>query len=382
MKINYVERIKMIFLKKKIIKIFEMNKIFFEQLDKIFLAKYSQDESIFIDSEINLEHFENLQFDLLTQLITSQSNINIIKSILDIYYRILRLDKEYMVTPREFLSAWVISRFPKYILQSGINQENIRMKLYSNKLIQNIKDKLFDTNFTRFNLDLIQYKIALKIFMYKDRIEKINLYSAEWISLEKALIEIKQSIKYSEDEKCVILSNIENDKKLIEKHMAILKSDFDYSRLKLFIKLSYQTKNKIIENYKNIINIELENKKFDLIKNILNEIKKFILIFNKSSENEINENFDVDFIIQLLINNSIQITDIDAMSEYIISKLKKLASKSTELEIDNEFNIIKEKSSNNINNYISEILIFSMNIVNIIRDEITSYGELIKLQQL
>ena len=215
--------------------------------------------------------------------------------------------------------------------------------------------------------------------MNKDRIDKINLYSAEWIGLEKAFNDIKESTKYSADEKVVILSNIDNDKKLIEKHMRVLKLDFDYDKLKLFIKLSYQTKNKIIDNYKNIIKIELENKKYDIIKNILGEIKKFILIFNKSIETEINEKFDIDYIIHLLNANIIQLSDVDIMSEYIIDKLKKLASISSEKDIDNKLSIIKEKSRNTINNYISEILIFSMEIVNIIRNEITSYGELVKL---
>ena len=118
-----------------------------------------------------------------------------------------------------------------------------------------------------------------------------------------------------------------------------------------------------------------------IIKKILTEIKTFILIFNKSSESEINEHIDIDYIIHLIKTKIITYNDITIFSDYIIDKLKILASKTTEIEIDKNFNEIKSKSIDmtNINKSIAELLIYCMEIVNIIREEIVSYEMLIKL---
>lgn len=381
--LKYIDNIKINFLIRKFKKTFIQNAYLFNKLDGIYSTKFNDSQSIFTDLDIEKENFENSQFDILSEIICENRNINIIRTILNLYYRIIRINKEYILTPKEFLSAWIISRFPKYIIQSGITEENIRVKLYSNNLIKHVKDIFKNNiNFIRFNLDLIQYKVALKIFMNIDKINKINLYSAEWIGLEKSYQEISSSKKYDDDEKRVILSSINNDKKLIEKHMKILKSDFNYDNLKLFIKLANYSKNKVVQNYKNIIKTELDNKSYDILENIINEIKKFILIFNKSIESEINESLDVSYIVQLLRNDVITNKDINLIAEYIISKLKKLASIKTEQDIDEKFNIIKTKynNNNNINTYISEILIYCMEIINTIRDEISSYDMLLKLQ--
>lgn len=381
---NYIERIKANFLLKKFKKHIQQNNILFSKLNEILNSKYDN-STIFVD-EIEKTKFEDTQFDLLSDILCDTRNIRIIKSILDLYYRIIKIDKEYQINPKEFLSGWVIARFPKYVFHNGITQENIRIKLYSNNLVQHIKHILngdidFNFNLIRFNLDMIHYKISFNIFMNIDKINKINLYSAEWISLEKSRQEILTSNKYNTEEKTLILSYVDSDKKLIEKHMKILKSDFDYNKLKQFVFLSKITKKKTIENYKKIIERELNENNYDIIKKILTEIKTFILIFNKSSESEINEHIDIDYIIHLIKTKIITYNDITIFSDYIIDKLKILASKTTEIEIDKNFNEIKSKSIDmtNINKSIAELLIYCMEIVNIIREEIVSYEMLIKL---
>jgi hypothetical protein len=384
---KYVERIKVFFLLKKFKKSIQENHILFSKLNQILNSKYDT-SNIFNDetNEIEKTKFEDRQFDLLSDVLCDPHNIGIIKSILDLYYRIIQIDKEYQILPREFLSAWVISRFPKYVFNNGITKENIRIKLYSNTLIKHINNILndnnyFDFNLIRFNLDTIHYKISFNIFMNIDKINKINLYSTEWISLEKSRQEIMSSNKYNPEEKTVILGYIDSDKKLIEKHMKILKSDFDYNKLKQFIFLSRLTEKKTIENYKKIIETELNKNNFDIIKKILTEIKTFIIIFNKSSQEEINEHIDIDYIIHLIKTKIITCDDITIFSDYIINKLKILASKSTEIDIDNKFKEIKSKylDMTNINKSIAELLIYSMKIINIIREEIASYDTLVKL---
>ncbi len=110
-------------------------------------------------------------------------------------------------------------------------------------------------------------------------------------------------------------------------------------------------------------------------------MKAIIIIFNKSSEAEINEHIDVDYIIHLIKTKIITYDEITIFSDYIISKLKILASKSTEIEIDKKFKQIKSKylDMTNINKSIAELLIYSMKIINIIREEIASYDTLVKL---
>ncbi len=381
-----IERLKQNFLLKKLNKTITKNADLFLKLNSILNTKFNPD-LFFIDSEIERENFESEQFDLLQNILCEKSNIKIIYDILTLYYRIIKIS-EYQILPKEFLSAWMISRFPKYIFQTGITPENIRIKLYSNKLIGHIKSILENNtintvntinNFARFNLDLIQYKIAFDIFMKIDKINKIDSYSAEWIQLEIAKNEINSSNKYLENEKNQIISYIEKDKAIIEKHMRILQSNFDYNKLKLFIKLSEYSKNKIIENYKQILQKELDNDKFDIFEKILNEIKQFLIIFNKNKEIELNEYIDIGYIKHLILTKIITIDDINILSTYIINNLVKLASITTEKELLNKWEVIKANNLNNLNQYIANILIYLMDIVKIIKQEIDSYGTLLKL---
>jgi hypothetical protein len=342
-------------------------------------------ESSFFDTTSDII---NNKFDSITEYISKKQIIYEINTILESYYRWFRYDEKTgnKLTARQMLSAWLIYYCPTIVLGEIDTTIKEDLHIYSNKIILefiNIYINHKIENIINFHKTIINYTNYINIFIENDKIDKLNYFTAEWISLQKSYDLIDKSIKYTELQKNLILRNIQKDRKMIEKYINRLFKNFNYDRLKIILNTSTTISKKIIDNYKNIIEKDIFEKKFEISIKVLNDIKKFILIFNKKNDNnynDINEKIDGDYFVNLLKNNLININDGKQFGDYMINKLCEIGSIESEKENIIKWNEIKDKyiTENDVIKLISEMMIFSLNLINIIRNEILDYEYLLK----
>lgn len=330
----------------------------------------------------------NNKFDLISEYISKKQIIYEINTILESYYRWCKYDEKTgnKLTARQMLSAWLIYYCPAIVLGEIDTTIKEHLDMYSNKIIlefMNIYKNHKIENIINFHKTIINYTNYINIFIENDKIDKLNYFTAEWISLQKSYELIDKSTKYTELQKNLILRNIKKDRKMIEKYINRLFKNFNYDRLKIILNTSTIISKKIIDNYKNIIEKDIFEKKFEISIKVLNDIKKFILIFNKKDDNnydDINEKIDGDYFGNLLKNNLINTINIKQFGDYMINKLCEIGSIESENENIIKWNEIKDKYiiENDFIKLISEMMIFSLNLINIIRNEILDYEFLLQ----
>ncbi len=332
------------------------------------------------------------KFDMLREYICKKSVILEVEFILNNYYRWYKYDPTCMfrLTSKHLLSAWMINYCPTIILGNLDSNEKYYLNVYAEKIIMlliNINkstDNINNRILTELNKTILHYTDSMIIFLEKDKIDKINHYTAEWISLDKSYDLINNSARYDILQKELILTNINKDKKMIEKHIKIFMKNFDFDRLKKIIEISKNISKKIIENYKDIIYKDIYDHKYEISSKLLNEIKNFILMFNRKNDlnkNEINENIDPDYFIHLLKNNIIELNDIKQFGDYLIKKICEIGSISCEEENLIKWNEIKNNNNDNlfITKLISDMFIFSLELIEIIKNELLDYEYMIKI---
>jgi hypothetical protein len=327
----------------------------------------------------------NERFDDISRYISRKYVIDNISIILNAYYRWNKFDDNFIkLDPRKFLMAWLIYYCPKIILSDDELKEKNQIYEYSEKLVT-IFNKLLNNqqiDLISLNKIILYYTETLYIFLEKDKIDKINYYTAEWISLDKSYDCIYNSNKYDIEQKNIILENINNDKKLVEKYINGMFKNFDYNRLKTIINITHNVSKKIIDNYKKILYDDILNKKFDISIKILNDIKKFILLFNRKQEqiNKINDNIDGEYFINLIKNNIIDINDVKNFGDFMIKEICNIGSISCETENLEKWNNLKNKYTYNFGliNIIADMMIFCLELIDIIRNELTDYDFLLQ----
>lgn len=118
-------------------------------------------------------------------------------------------------------------------------------------------------------------------------------------------------------------------------------------------------------------------KKYDIIGEILDEIKQFIIKFYKNDSNKLNEIeefFDVKYIIQLFHHNIITKHDINTFCINILNYILPLGSKVLEKNKYEEWNYISnEINKENLNTFASQFVFFILELINEIIEEITNF---------
>jgi hypothetical protein len=353
-------------------------------LDSVFITELNNivksDDSLFLlEDEIIINRFENIRIYICKKDVIAEA-----ENILNNYYRWYKYDPKSMfkLTSKHLLSAWMIHHCPTIILGNLDSNEKYYLSIFAEKLINNLINL---TNITDFNKTILHYTDCMNIFLEQDKIDKINNYTAEWISLDKSYEMINKSNRYDPIQKELIFININKDKKLIEKHIKIYIKNFDSNKLKKIIEISQNIAKKIIESYKVIIKIDICGKNYDICSKLLNDIKKFILIFNKNNYYEINEHIDTNYFIDLLKNDVIKIYDIKIFGDYLIKKICGIGSISSEEENMIKWNEIKNNYNNDYNNdssiaeLIAEMFIFSLELIEIIKNELLDYEYIINI---
>ncbi len=322
---------------------------------------------------------ENNKFKILSNELCNKELINEMNNVLKLYmdYNPLHI----RINSREILSSWMILNC-KSILEDYINKDSVLNS--SKELIEQITilNNNFDINFDiiKFNKIFINYYDTFIIFKEYDKIQKLNYFIREWKNLEETSILINSSDKYSEEQKIEVLKIMEINKNNVEKHIKIFTSNYDFNLLKRLIENTHKINKRIIDTYKTILFTELNSNNYDIFINILNEIKKFLLLFNPLKNAEYSEKIDPIFYMNLIESDSIKIEDLYFFGDYLIKEILKLGS----IELENvklkEWNSTKTLNKNElIKKNISIMLIFVMNIIEEIKLEINDYKLLLDL---
>ena len=127
--------------------------------------------------------------------------------------------------------------------------------------------------------------------------------------------------------------------------------------------------------FRSIIQADIKEKKYEVVKKILIDIKNFIKIFNKKQKkrlDEINEKIDEEYLIHLLKNDVISIDDIKLFGDFIIQYICDIGSEESEIESKEKWNKIK-KNNTEIFQIISEMFIFLLELIEIIKNELMDY---------
>jgi hypothetical protein len=326
----------------------------------------------------------NEKFDNIRNYIVRKNVINEINSLLNDYYRWFKINENFVkISAKQILSAWLITYCSDIVLGDIDCDEKKYVKIYAQSIIKNLMEiKNNDNNFNiiQFNRNILFYTDYITLFLERDKLEKINHYTAEWISLEKSYNLIEKSKKYNDEQKDIILKNILKDKNLIEKNIKLFMKNFDFERLKKIINISQNLSKKIIDNYKLIIHKDISEKKYDVIHKILIDIKSFIIVFNRKQKHkldELNEKFDEEYLINLLKNDVIHINDVKLFGDFVIQYICDIGSVECEIESKEKWNKIKE-NNNDTNILISDMFIFMIELIEIIKNELLDYEYLLK----
>ncbi len=371
----------------KSIKKYKLHRFRNRVFDNINIGKLNEalcirniDSSVFL----NQKQVDERRFNILSDLLCRKELIKDFDEILRLYldYFNIQNDVYKRINSREILSAWIISGCHNIILED-YNERQFILE-FSGKLIEqftiiNNTSTDIDIDISNFNKIFIHYYDTFLIFKEKDRLSKIKYFSIEWMQLEKTRGLIKSSGKYTVEQEEEITKIINNNKKLVEKYMKSLSSDYDYNILIKIIEASNNLTKKIIHNYKLILEKELDDNQFDTFTTILNEIKKFLLIFNSNKKDEYDEKIDVEFYVQLIRANLINIDGAYVLGDYLINELLNIGSKSlweNKLSVWGEFK--STHKTDKINYNIANISIFVMEIIEEIKNEINDYKLLLE----
>jgi hypothetical protein len=351
-------------------------------LNKHLINLYNKIDLFNSDLDINLNKNLNKKFQILSYELCNKELIISMENILNLYFNYNPININIKINARDILSAYMIY-YCDDILENYNEKEYILE--YSKQLIDQIKILTFTNinnsfNIKNFNKILIKYYDTLIIFKEKDKIKQLNYFVKEWKNIEETRILISESDKYSNEQKIQVLNIIEEEKIKLKKYILLLKSNYNFEYLKKIIENTKNIKKKIIDTYKNVFLNELELKNFDIFIKILNEIKAFLIIFNSSKKQEYDEKIDSEFYSQLIRENVISINDINNFGDYICNEILKLGSKSLEDIYIKKWNNYKDININsNINKYVSELLIFIMEIIEQIKIEINDYKILLEI---
>jgi len=337
-----------------------------------------KNRDIFLELD-NISKIDNLfdnkldnKFDILSKYISNKKIINNIQEILNRYYRYFT-NTPLKLNAKLLLLSWLINSCTDIIVGKIDNFIKYNLLIYSRLIIKNINDLLLDRKYIiTFNKNLIKYTIYITIFIEQDKIDKLEYFTHEWMSLEKAKNEINDSEKYNSNQKIEIINNINKNKIMIETYTKYIKKNHDFNYYQQIIDISHKLSKQMIIKHKQTLYNEICSKDYKKFILIINEIKQFLIILNKNIKEEIDEIIDINYYINMLNNDICDFDIVTNLFNYIYEKLIKHGSERLEEITKNKYlELLLEKKD--IMLFISNILVFLLELIKEIKNEICDF---------
>jgi len=368
---RFIENFRKKMLNKKFI---EIRSLFIE-LNDICKDRYAD------DLLKNRQKIIEESFDRLTIKIRDKNVITKVKEFIDLYKKVYMPLRKF--DEKIFLSLWIFSVFPDIVLNpiTEIKQKLLNVSRYIIDRIDKLcinDDKIYDKIFLiDFNKHINIYTEIFELFIKEDKKIKLLETIESYITIKKNIIKIEDSQKYDKNEKKDIIYMMLNNLKKVKKFIILYISNFDFVNIDRIIKETINLENMMIINYINTIERKLNNKEYENVLIILEEIQEFIKKMNKiKTEADLEEIIDPAYIIQLIKNDLLDENTIInfglKLSEQITMNGSISLSEMKKREID------KLKNKNlTINQLLANVIYINLESIYMVYDEILSFHELV-----
>jgi hypothetical protein len=320
-------------------------------------------------------------YDNLTIKISNKDFIIKISKFIDNYKKLYIPLNKFDV--KIFLSLWIFSAFPDIIFNSSssITENLVACSIYIvdkiNIMCKNndiINNKTFFENFNRY---INKYCLYFDLYLKEDRKNKTLESIKSYILIRKNIIKINKSSKYNDDKKIEIINMMNRNLDKIKRFVSKQIKNFDYSYVDLLVEETLDMENIIVINYIKNIEKKLDEKNYDYILSILNEIQNFIRKMNKIKDNTILEEIiDPPYIIQLIKN---ELLDKDTIINFGLKLSDNITLSGSVRLSEMKKEIIEKLKDKNleINNLLANIIYINLESIYQVLDEILSFQELV-----
>lgn len=328
------------------------------------------------------EEFIDTQFKNHTEMLMNKQIQDKINILLKRYYLYYPCDKNICpkLTARSFLTAWTIVCFPDFVLDAkreevttGNSYKSDVYRLSFNLInrLKALKQTQSNENYRKFNKAMNLFSNSFSYFMNVDKIEKVNELSLQWYELGKNVQRINES-GMNQMNKDRNLQNVVHLRKNIESYILKIVPRFDLTMLNRYETLTNMMETNMKKAYGEIIIKELNEMTYEMSKRVLEEIKRAMLVLNPKLNTMLDEYFDIEFMIERHKHGVLTFADILSLGDFLVSIINELQAP---IEIENTksaWGVIKMKELDSINNLLSDILLFIMDEIEKIKENIMS----------
>ena len=335
---------------------------------------------------IDKNDWVNNSFDELSKMLFNKNLLQEVNNFIKTYSKYYYLAN---ITSKKFLSIWLILAFPEFIIDTKLEDINTINQDYKTDLfvitreLHNLLINLSgdSENMRKFNKQMNIYINALDVYLVLNKKEKVSNYIREWLELEKSIQLINISDKYNTDEKTKSILIIENSRKLVEKYINkfITVPDDFYIKLKDVVVQKINLENTLKQEMDNMLKEELESNNFTNLINILEQIKSFILTFTKITEEQIQEQIDIHYIVQLIEHDVLTIKEIDNFGYNLLSNICSAGSISLQEVQLKEWEKTVVDYNSDYKLVIGKLLRLSIETISLIIEEIACFREYLEL---
>jgi hypothetical protein len=317
-------------------------------------------------------------FNILEKMLRDKKNLLCFNQFFKVYNRLFNVN----YNSKHILTSWMIFTCPEHILNVKLNDiNNLTNKNKKNiyyRAEQLVQQFTTFNNLKKFNKILFEFNLEFLNFLQVDKIEKIHSSCNDWMEMEETIQSIEKSKKYQQEEKINIINNLVETQNKIKEHITIFNIEINYDELRKIVGEKMKFKNLIQKEFKNEIELCFQEKKYDIVGEILDEIKQFIIKFYKKNNldklREIEDFFDIEYIIQLFRNDIITIQDVNIFCINILKFILPLGSENLEKNKYEDWNMISKNMLNeNLNTFASQFIFFILELINEIIEEIINF---------
>jgi len=345
--LDKIIKIQKIMLKKLLFKKLNENKNIIYNLNNLI---NSNNASLFVNTN-------NVNYDMITHYIQKKEILDPLTTLFNLLYRYYHIDPliSKKTNSKQFLISYLFVGFPEISLNNKTSERENDMynySIYMHAKLNVLLNQMNDDNLRKWIKSLNQYNNVLILFMYEDKIKKVNEISIKWLELYHVLDEISKSHKYTTEEKNNIMDTLKNEITMNELIINRLLPSFQLKNLYHLKHISNISETVVHNYFWNMVTDKIQNKEYDIILNLFNDVKKEISHITSSATilNELNTIIDIDYIRQLLEHNCFNLPDIINITNNTINIIKKLASSNHAKLIDNGWKTILDNITvNNVN---------------------------------
>ena len=256
------------------------------------------------------------QFEQLTKKMMSKKVINLAKEYME------ELDTPVKINHREFLSAFMIYKFP----EDSVGNYEIDV----NKEVIDLAKSLIDANEKDVKKLLIKFSYNFRLWKEQDlKIIKQQLFN-EYHQLS---VDVADT---DDDDKKMIFNTVKEEILKCARNVGgneFVEEIQNYTPILMNVD---ELKNQYDKAYFDILCQEFDNKKYKKLENLLNFINNTLRQLNSVDEiNKINDLLDVEFIIQRFSRESYDHDELKEICNYMYDLVRNIQSASRDSEIRN-----------------------------------------------